>query len=304
MTTQLPAETHLTDVAGTQVAWTELGTGEDLVLLHGLGDCNRTWRRVAPALAQRYHVLMPDLPGHGRSGRPDAPYSLAWFAGMISDWMSEIGVPHAHLVGHSFGGGIAQWLLLDQRARVDRLGLIAAGGLGHEVGLGLRLASLPFPEFLCTPVAMGFGTFLGVMASRRIMGYPALPEIRELARMNAIRGTGRAFCRSVRGVIDVHGQSRQTRAGLGSVASLPPIALFWGENDHIIPMDHGRLALGMFPGATLKVFPGCGHFPHLQEPEGVAAEVLAFLGDKHRAPAHALQPFRSRSRLHGTAVAL
>ena len=59
------------------------------VLLHGMLDCHRTWRRSAHLLGQRFRVLMPDLPGFGYSGRPDAPYTLEWFADVIGQWMKQ-----------------------------------------------------------------------------------------------------------------------------------------------------------------------------------------------------------------------
>jgi pimeloyl-ACP methyl ester carboxylesterase len=291
-------QSHVAHVAGTHVAWSERGTGEALVLLHGIGDSQRTWRRVAPALALHYRVLMPDLPGHGLSGRPDAPYTLPWFAGVIADWMTGLGVPRAHVVGHSFGGGVAQWLLLDHRSRVDRLALIAAGGLGREVGFGLRLAAIPFPERLVTPASMWLGTMLGLLLSRRTVGSPTLAEVSTLARQNGLRGTGRAFCRTIRGVIDVFGQYMQTRPSVGALGSLPPIALFWGEADRIIPVGHGRLALEWLRGATLEVFPGCGHFPHLEEPERLAEGVLAFLKDRPRSLVRFDTPHRASPAFH------
>lgn len=273
------AATHTMEVVGTRIAWVERGSGPPLVLLHGVGDSHRTWRRLAPMLADRYRLLMPDLPGHGLSDRPDAPYTLAWFASVISAWMLRIDVPHAHVVGHSYGGGIAQWLLLDHRERVDRLTLIAAGGLGRKVGLGLRLAALPLPERLFTPAAMWTGTLLAGLLARRTFGDLSLTEALEFAGLNGSRGTGRAFARSVRGVIDVFGQYMQTRAGIGAVPTLPPVAMFWGADDRIIPPDHGRAGLALFRGATLEVFPRCGHYPHLQDPERVAQRLLAFLDD-------------------------
>jgi pimeloyl-ACP methyl ester carboxylesterase len=70
---EMIGQAHQTTVMDTMIAWGELGAGEPLVLLHGITDSHRTWRRVAPLLAARYRVPMPDLPGHGYSARPDAP---------------------------------------------------------------------------------------------------------------------------------------------------------------------------------------------------------------------------------------
>src|SRR5690242_13215068 len=96
----------LARVAGTDVHWTEAGDGRPLVLLHGLADCHRTWHRVVPALAQSRRVLVPDLPGHGLSGRPDAPYTLDWHANVIGSWLASLGLEKVDVVGHSFGGGV------------------------------------------------------------------------------------------------------------------------------------------------------------------------------------------------------
>ena len=94
---------HITPANGTTIAWSEAGdvTARPLILLHGLGDSHRTWRRVAPILAERYRVLMPDLPGHGLSGRPDATYTLDWYApkylsrhtfAEVAEWFREAGL--------------------------------------------------------------------------------------------------------------------------------------------------------------------------------------------------------------------
>jgi pimeloyl-ACP methyl ester carboxylesterase len=70
---QMIGRAHETTVGDTSIAWGEMGSGEPLVLLHGMLDSHRTWRRSAPLLAERFRVLMPDMPGHGLSARPDAP---------------------------------------------------------------------------------------------------------------------------------------------------------------------------------------------------------------------------------------
>lgn len=280
--------TQVTVANGTEVYWAELGEGDPLLLLHGIGDSHRTWRRVAPLLARHYRVLAPDLPGHGHSGRPDAPYTLDWFSDVMDAWMQAIGVPRAHICGHSYGGGISQWMVMKYRERVNRLALVASGGLGLEVSLGLRLAAIATAERLFTPTAMWLGSRLAVALDPRTFGYPEPAEVAELAHVNALPGSGRAFARTVRGVIDFQGQYMQMCKEVASVHQLPPVALFWGDDDRIIPTSHGLMAVQRFQGATLSIYPDCGHFPHLQAPRRLATELQEFLADAGRNPAQIL----------------
>src|SRR5580700_7548585 len=97
--------------AGVRLHWLELGEAggrSPVVLLHGLNDAHFTWRRIAPDLARDRLVLVPDLPGHGLSERPDASYDLAWYAGVIAQWIEGLKLEQVDIVGHSLGGGIAQ----------------------------------------------------------------------------------------------------------------------------------------------------------------------------------------------------
>jgi pimeloyl-ACP methyl ester carboxylesterase len=89
-------------------------------------------------------------------------------------------------------------------------------------------------------------------------------------------------------VVDVRGQHQQTMARVREVPSLPPIALFWGERDPMIPVAHGRALVQAADGITLTVYPGCGHFPHLDAPEAFAGDLAAFLRDRTRRPARLL----------------
>jgi pimeloyl-ACP methyl ester carboxylesterase len=253
--------------------WAELGSGSPLVLLHGLCDSHRTWFPVAPALAQHRRVLMLDLAGHGESARPDASYTLDWHANLVAAWLTALGLDQVDLVGHSFGGGVAMWMLLEHRKRVRRLGLESSGGLGREVGPALRWASFPFFVERFGQPFMSFGTTRALNAA----GAAFSPEeIAALAAYNARPGTARAFSRSVRDVINGWGQHRHFLDGAEKVAELPPTAIFWGEDDTLIPIKHG-IEAGALMGATLTRFPGVGHFPHRQAPERYVKALEGFL---------------------------
>lgn len=267
---------------GTTIAWSEVGHGPALVLLHGLADSHRTWRSVAPVLAARFRLFMLDLPGHGRSERPDAPYTLSWYADTIAAWMDAVGLPRAHFCGHSFGGGIAQWMVLAHRHRVDRLALVAAGGLGREVGAALRLATLPIAApFLNSPL-FGSGTRLFMQWTSRSFACREAREIDGMARLNATPKTGRAFHRTLSNCVGIRGQNVQTWHHIHRVESFPPLALFWGARDSVLPVRHAREAGRRIPDATVKVYPHCGHFVHLEAPEQLASDLAGFLQERRQ----------------------
>jgi pimeloyl-ACP methyl ester carboxylesterase len=222
---------------------------------------------------------MPDLPGHGWSGRPDASYTLDWYARKVSDWMDAIGVSQAHVCGHSFGGGVAQCMLLEHRSRVDRLALVATGGLGREVSLALRLAAFPLLGPALTPPSMWLGLPLGLRLFPGKFGHIEPEEARLVVRMSRIRGTARAFRRSLAGVIDLSGQFVYTIDRFHEIASPPAIALFWGTEDPVIPIRHGVSLVERFTGITLTADPGIGHFPQLDAHSAFARALLEFLSE-------------------------
>jgi pimeloyl-ACP methyl ester carboxylesterase len=272
------------DIDGLRLHWAELGQAggrTPLVLIHGMADSHRTWRLVAPALARDRLVLMPDLPGCGLSARPDASYELQWHAGVIARWLEQLELPSVDVVGHSFGGGVAQMLLLECPQRIRRMVLTASGGLGREVGFWLKLATFPhFVERYGQPF-MRFGT-------RRALGHSngrdAKQEVEALGAMNAERGTARAFSRTARDVINFRGQTRHFLHRAHEVETFPPIAVFWGEADPLIPIAHGRRFVEDVNGAVFKSFPGCGHYLHQERSEEFAAAVREFLDSPDATP--------------------
>ena len=279
-----PAEpTHgVVRVREVDLHWAEMGSGPPLVLLHGLCDSHRTWFPVASALARARRVLMLDLAGHGESLRPDAPYTLDWHAGIVAGWLAALGLDQVDLVGHSYGGGVAQWMLLEHGSRIRRLGLEASGGLGREVGIWLRWASFPFFVEQFGQPFMAFGTTRSLNAAG---GAFSADEIARLAGYNARPGTARAFSRSVRDVINARGQHRQMLDRVQDAPSLPPVALFWGDDDPLIPVAHGVEAASLLEGATLTRFPSIGHFPHRQAPAPFVRALEAFLDAPDLPPA-------------------
>jgi pimeloyl-ACP methyl ester carboxylesterase len=275
-------------IDGVRLHWVEMGDGGSatpVVLLHGLYDWHRTWKQVDEALAHDRRVLLLDLPGHGLSGRPDASYALAWYARVVARWISALGLEQVDVVGHSFGGGVAQMLLLECPDRIRRLVLVASGGLGREIRPVLRLASVPVVVETFGQPFMSFGTRL---ALRTGCGF-SRKDIEELARMNGKPGSARAFARTVRDIIDWRGQRRAFFERVHEVGKLPPIAVFWGDRDKIIPIAHGQTFVESLDGVVFVTFERCGHYLHREQPDVFARALREFL-DAPRVPAAKVRP--------------
>src|SRR6476646_4303790 len=131
------------ELHGQRVTYRQLGSGPAIVLIHGITSSSRTWRAVLGGLAERHTVIAPDLLGHGDSGKPRGDDALGAYASAVRDLMAVLGVPRATIVGHSLGGGIAMQFAYQFPERLERLVLVSSGGLGREVHLVLRAATLP-----------------------------------------------------------------------------------------------------------------------------------------------------------------
>src|SRR3989337_1169019 len=131
---------------GHRVRYRMAGRGPLLVLLHGIAGSSATWNEVFPRLGESHTVLAPDLLGHGESSKPEGDYSLGAYANAIRDLLEALELPRGTIVGHSLGGGVAMQLAYQYPERCERMVLVSSGGLGREVHLLLRAATLPGSE--------------------------------------------------------------------------------------------------------------------------------------------------------------
>jgi pimeloyl-ACP methyl ester carboxylesterase len=257
------------------------GSGPPVVLIHGMVNSSRHWERVARRLAERYTVIAPDLIGHGDSTTPRGDYSLGAHAAFIRDLLAVIGVESATIVGHSLGGGVAMQFFYQFPQRTERLVLVSSGGLGREVSPLLRTAALP-----------GASTLISLAAHRRLLdalweggarlrrggrgaGVYLQAVVRALRPLEA-PGAREAFLHTLRSVIDARGQRVSACDRLYLLAAMPTL-IVWGERDRTIPLAHGLQAQSVIPGARFATLAKAAHFPHLEDPEGLADVLLDFL---------------------------
>jgi pimeloyl-ACP methyl ester carboxylesterase len=266
---------------GHRVCYRQAGSGPVLVLIHGITSDSSTWRRVMPYLARRFTVLAPDLIGHGGSEAPRGDYSLGAHATGVRDLMMALGHDRATFVGHSLGGGVAMQVSYQYPERCERLALVDSGGLGRELNLLLRAATLPGSELvlplLVASRLLDAGRMAGGLLSR--VGLRAATDVQEIARGHASladREARAAFIHTLRAVADPGGQ-RVNASDRLYLARHMPVLLIWGEHDSLIPVSHARAAYRAVPGSRLEVFADSGHFPQLDEPERFTDVVVDFI---------------------------
>ena len=241
---------RITRVQSFQVHSEHTGSGEPVVLLHGLSGSQRWWRYTVPALAREYEVHVLDLVGHGRSRGARRQPTIPEMALLVHDWMQQVGVMRPHLVGHSMGAQIAMHIAADD-VPLRSLTLIDAAGLPRprSVREVTRLMAGVLP-----PRAWGVPHFI--------------PTI----WLDALRAGPRSL----------------VSAGLHLLSDdvtplLPRIRVrtlvVWGALDPLIPLEHGRRIADAIPGARFVVFQDAAHNVMCDRPVEFNRLLLDFLAD-------------------------
>ena len=298
-------ETRELVLHGHRITYRMAGEGPVVVLIHGITSASETWRELLPFLAESHTVIAPDLLGHGESAKPRGDYSLGAYAAGIRDLIVALGHDRATVVGHSLGGGVAMQFAYQFPERCERMALISSGGLGPEVHMMLRAASLPGSEFVLPLIASSGVLSAGAAVGSLLVGLGLRPanDLAEIARGYASLGdvrARRAFLHTLRGVIDPFGQRVSARDRLYLAGEMPSLIL-WGQRDPVIPVDHARDAHAAMPGSRLEILAGAGHFPHLDQPRTVARALETLIADSEPADIHA-DHLRERLRLGALAA--
>ena len=252
-----------------------------LLLVHGITSSSATWEPVIPALAEHVHVIAPDLLGHGESDKPRADYSLGALASGLRDLLAFLGHDRATVVGHSLGGGVAMQFAYQYYEQCERVVLVSSGGLGRELSLALRAATLPGAELVLPVIASRHVRDAGDLAARLLGRLPLRlrPSVAEAVRGYASLAdspTRKAFLHTLRSVVGPGGQ-RISAADRLYLAEGQSSLIVWGALDAIIPVAHAHAAHSGLPGSRLEVFEQSRHFPHQDEPMRFARVLLDFL---------------------------
>ena len=247
---------------GVRLHYLEAGSGEPLVLLHGVGSTARTWEPQLAGLAGRWHCLAVDLRGSGRTAAPPQSISIEAFAADVGELIEAVGAP-AHVCGLSMGGIVALRLAADSPGSVRSLVLADTWAFhpAAAASLAQRLAAID-------------ASSMEEMASQRMPAVygPRAPRAlveRGIAEMAAKDKACYRRSSEVLWAADLRAEARQVRV---------PTLVLVGEDDTITPPPLSEELAALVPGATLTVIPGAGHLSNEENPAAFNAAVDAFLG--------------------------
>lgn len=270
-------------IHGYRRAFRIAGSGPAILLIHGIGDNSCTWDTVQTKLAQRFTVIAPDLLGHGKSDKPRADYSIAAYANGMRDLLSVLEIDRVTVLGHSLGGGVAMQFCYQFPQLVDRLVLVATGGVTKDVHPMLRCASLPMGSealaLLRMPLALTVvqtaGRIVGTALGKRGLARDLPDVLRILAELPEPTASS-AFSRTLRAVVDWRGQVI-TMLDRCYLTKSVPVQLIWGDEDSVIPVTHAEMAHAAMPGSQLEIFNHSGHFPFHDDPDRFVEVVGRFI---------------------------
>lgn len=247
---------HLSSPVGEQTYFAG-GSGPTIILLHGAGDQAGAWASVAPALAKQYHVVVPDLAGHGDS----EPESGALGVGTISDGIEAIANAQPGkviLVGNSLGGWIASLYARKFPAKVERLVLVNGGPL-----MGER------PDITLTPKNREEAhKTLSALFDPGSIQFPeyVVDDIIRQSQKGPLKRLSETAGEMPKYLMDGH---------LNEI--VVPVNLIWGESDQVMSLNYARRMQSQLPAAQLAILARCGHAPPFECPKAFTTKLMEIL---------------------------
>lgn len=276
-----PPPSDFVEVKGQLVHLRDEGPRDDplpLVLLHGTSSSLHTWEGWVAALKTQHRVLTLDLPGFGLTGPwtgayAGRPYNAAEDARFVLDVLDARGLQRVALGGNSLGGEVAWRVAAATPARVDRLLLVDASGLGVDtqaVPLAWQVARLPLfgriGEWLLPRALVAQGVAAAYAHPERIRE----ATVDRYFELTLREGNRHAFVERARAW-----DARERPAQALSLA-LPTLVL-WGGQDRFIPPSKAREFAQRLPASRVVVFDDLGHVPQEEDPLRTVQPVKAFL---------------------------
>ena len=253
-------------VFGQSIHYFDMGSGPVVVLLHGLGSRKDDWLPMLEPMAQKYRLLVPDQIGFGKSDKPLLDYSVQTYVDFLNEFLRQLKVEKASLVGESLGGWIAALYVVEigggaHLIPVEKLVLVDAAGLKQET---------PIPDLNPSSLAAMRGVMEAVFYDTSWVTEEALRKI-FTDKLSVHDGyTVRSF---------LGNPAREKERLDDRLASIKvPTLVTWGKQHKLLPITSGERYAAGIAGAKLISFDKCGHVPPIEKTEEFLAAVTGFLG--------------------------
>lgn len=269
---------RLVDVDGIDTFVHEAGSGQPIVLIHGAGPGATglsNWSRNIDVLARDFHVISVDLPGFGKSSKMQIPSAFFEFYGLhLGKLLDAMGIPQAHMVGNSLGGGASMMLALRRPEKVGKLVLMGSGG-GYPVASVMPTAGLKMITGFYEgtgPSRERLAAFIAEMVFDRNLITDELLDQRLAAAMDpaVVACPPFGFRDGHPPVPDEVWRERLDRLSHETL-------IVWGREDRVMPLDNGLILMKQIPNARMHIMPGCGHWAQWEKADEFNALVGRFL---------------------------
>jgi pimeloyl-ACP methyl ester carboxylesterase len=270
---QITAELNGLSYKPLRVAWTDIGQGEPVILLHGIPTWSFLYNDVIPLLAPANRVIAPDFLGHGYSDKRDFfDRSLLAQTGMILRLMDHLELDRAHFIGHDTGGGVSLIMAIHHPDRVARLVLTNVVAYDswpiHDmIALGNPNWRSKAPKEVADFLASGLpdGLFNRDRLTPAFEAGIVAPYSDEEGKISIIRNASALNTNHTTMLVEKHGEIRA------------PTLCLWGVNDPWQTIGDGERLAREIPGARLVRVENASHWIPHDTPEIFAKEVRNFL---------------------------
>jgi pimeloyl-ACP methyl ester carboxylesterase len=249
------------------------GRGKPVILLHGWLGSWGMWQDTMTYLGHTCRTYALDFWGFGESGKKRATYAVQDFVSLVDQFMEQLGILRAPLVGHSMGGTVSLSVAIQYPDRVTKVVVIGSPIVGSSLTLMPTLASYK-------PVAVMVYNAMGLLKLGLRLAAPTITRDRRWSSMisrDLSRTTLESFLLSIASL-------RQTDL-LPSLSRIQvPVMGMYGHKDNIVKPDQWQPLLAGVPHARIERYPDCGHFPMLDQPQRFMATLGSFLNAESVTP--------------------
>lgn len=236
-----------------------------ILFLHGLGSSTQDWELQTPYFAGDYRVLLVDIRGHGRSGKPAGPYSLRQFAQDVVMLLDHLKIDKAHVVGLSMGGMIAFQMAADYPERLLTM-TIANSGPAVVARTFKEKFAIWMRFFIVRLLGM---QKMGETLAKRLFVRPEEEPLRQTFIQRWAENDPRAYMDAMRGIVGWSVEDQISRMHVST--------LVLASDQDYTPVAVKEAYVARMPNATLKILPDSHHAVAVERPELFNETIYGFI---------------------------